>query len=675
VKKVLIIEAQMKQYRLPFYEMLYQRLRDAGIQLRVAYSDPSGQELQKRDNCILPLEFGLNAKASWLLNNRVLYQPLLGEIGAADLVITDHSYKLALTHYLLLLSRLGLKRVGFWGHGRNRQANTLQLREKYKKRTLNWVTWWFAYTAGTAEYLQRQGVPKSKITAVQNSTDTRRIQAHLRCLDADERARVRSAMGIPVAAPVGIFVGSLQKVKYVPFLLEASRAIRKSVSEFHLLIVGGGPEEEEIKESVRGQAWVHFLGSKFGDEKSELLAVADVFLLPGMVGLAILDAFAAGLPVITTHLPIHSPEVEYLEEARNGLMTLHDPERYAQAVTHLFAHPAELAALREGARHSAEKYSIENMVENFTEGIFQCLDHPKEKLAPPRGAEKNPQQEGARQQSYRETTRWQAPSNAKNLEAQGTAHLSPNLQLNKGRHGSLITTSWDDGHPLDLRVAELLAKSGLTGTFYVPRSSQKPVMSRSQIRELSKSFEIGAHTLEHVIIDRLSDAEAGVQLSGSREWIEELTGKCCRVFCFPGGKFRNRQLQLVRQAGYEAARTVELLSTASPRRVDDLCVIPTTVQVFPHGLYAYVKNSVKRFSAPAMLWPLRSLLSRDWLTLAKEVFQQTMERGGVFHLWGHSWEIEEQGQWENLEKFLMTVCQWRRQLRGVTNSELCAYAI
>ena len=73
---------------------------------------------------------------------------------------------------------------------------------------------------------------------------------------------------------------------------------------------------------------------------------------------------------------------------------------------------------------------------------------------------------------------------------------------------TFVTTSWDDGHPLDLRVAELLAKSGLTGTFYVPRSSQKPVMNRSQIRELSNSFEIGAHTLEHVMIDRLSDREA-----------------------------------------------------------------------------------------------------------------------------------------------------------------------
>src|SRR4029077_2605421 len=131
----------------------------------------------------------------------------------------------------------------------------------------------------------------------------------------------------------------------------------------------------------------------------------------------------------------------------------------------------------------------------------------------------------------------------------------------------VMTTSWDDGHPLDMRVAEMLAKRGLTGTFYVPRSNQKPVMDRSQILELSKSFEIGAHTLEHVRIDRLSDAEARLQLSGSREWIEELTGQSCRLFCFPGGKFRNRQLPLVRQAGYQAARTVELLSAASPRRV------------------------------------------------------------------------------------------------------------
>jgi len=247
--------------------------------------------------------------------------------------------------------------------------------------------------------------------------------------------------------------------------------------------------------------------------------------------------------------------------------------------------------------------------------------------------------------------------------------------MNHAERNCLMTTSWDDGHPLDLRVAGLLAKYGLAGTFYVPRSSQKRMMDRSQIRELSQSFEIGAHTLEHVRIDRLSDAEATTQLSGSREWVEELTGKSCRVFCFPGGKFRNRQLQLVRQAGYEAARTVEFLSTANPRRIDGLCVIPTTVQVFPHSPYAYAKNVLKRFSSPILHRPPTSLLSRDWAALARDLFLQTMESGGVFHLWGHSWEIEEHDQWENLEQFLMTTRPWCEQLKGVTNSELCAYAV
>ena len=244
-----------------------------------------------------------------------------------------------------------------------------------------------------------------------------------------------------------------------------------------------------------------------------------------------------------------------------------------------------------------------------------------------------------------------------------------------GKQNSWITTSWDDGHPLDFRVAQLLAKYGLTGTFYVPRSSQRPVMNRSQIHELSKTFEIGAHTLEHVAIDSLSDAEARAQLAGSREWIEQLTGTRCRVFCFPGGKFHSRQLPLVQQAGYEAVRTVELLSTANPRRVDGLCVIPTTVQAFPHTASAYARNALKRFSGSAVFRLGSVLLSRGWDRLAMVLFQQTRDRGGVFHLWGHSWEIEEQGQWENLEKFLMTIGQWRETMQGVTNSELCAYAV
>jgi peptidoglycan/xylan/chitin deacetylase (PgdA/CDA1 family) len=246
--------------------------------------------------------------------------------------------------------------------------------------------------------------------------------------------------------------------------------------------------------------------------------------------------------------------------------------------------------------------------------------------------------------------------------------------MNHTERNCLMTTSWDDGHPLDLRVAELLAKYGLTGTFYVPRSSQKPVMDRSQIRELSKSFEIGGHTLEHVAIDQLSDPEARAQLSGSREWIEELTRKSCRVFCFPGGKFRNRQLQLVRQAGYQAARTVELLSIARPHCVSGLFVVPTTIQAFPHGACAYAKNAAKRCSVSHFANLPAAIRSQGWVSLARGMLNRAIEDGGVFHFWGHSWEIEAEGQWENVDSLLKTMSECRHEFKIVTNSEVCEHA-
>lgn len=55
----------------------------------------------------------------------------------------------------------------------------------------------------------------------------------------------------------------------------------------------------------------------------------------------------------------------------------------------------------------------------------------------------------------------------------------------------LFTTSWDDGHPLDLRLAELLVTYGFRGTFYVPcRNWQgEPVLSGRELRDLGRGFE------------------------------------------------------------------------------------------------------------------------------------------------------------------------------------------
>src|SRR5580704_9482303 len=382
MKKVLIIEAQIKRYRKPFYERLNNALCREDVQLKVVYSAPSPAEERKNDNCDLPQEYGVKMKGYWFGKGRLLFQPALREVALADLVVVDQANRFILNHFLIPLSFFKLKRTAFWGLGENRQADRSRFSEWYKERTLNRVDWWFAYTTGTARYLQEHGVSRAKITAVQNSVDTRAIQMCVKNLSVSTRTALRVELGIGPSAPVGIFVGMLHKVKSIPFLIQAGEKIRQTIPEFQLIVVGGGPDEAEVKHSAARRPWIHFAGPKFGDRKSQLLAIFDVFLLPGRAGLAVLDGFAAGLPLVATRLSIHGPEMEYFEEGRNGVMTAPYPEAYARAVAFLLSNPKELHLLRVGAANSAEKYSIEGMVENFKKGIVQCLAQPKWRWGP-----------------------------------------------------------------------------------------------------------------------------------------------------------------------------------------------------------------------------------------------------------------------------------------------------
>jgi L-malate glycosyltransferase len=374
MKTVLIIQAQMKQYRAPFFAKLYERLRGEGIALTVAYSAPAGLEAEKRDSCELPAEYGLKVRKHCLWRAGLMYQPLLQKALRSDLVIVEQANRYVLNHLLLPLSRAGVKRVAFWGHGMNPQQEQNSFSEWYRRKTLTWVSWWFAYTKGTASYLESQGFPVSRISAVQNSVDTREIQEHVNKSAPDDRTARRAQLDIPGVEPTGIFCGALDKSKDLPFLLNSCEIIKSAIPGFQLILVGAGREQLTIQRQIEGRPWVHWVGPQFGSSKAEFLSMADVCLLPCAVGLAILDAFAAGLPLFTTRHSSHGPEIEYLEEGVNGLMTAHRTDSYAKAVISVFEKKDSLLKLRDGAKKSAEKYSIENMTRNFAEGIQSCLE-------------------------------------------------------------------------------------------------------------------------------------------------------------------------------------------------------------------------------------------------------------------------------------------------------------
>jgi len=235
-----------------------------------------------------------------------------------------------------------------------------------------------------------------------------------------------------------------------------------------------------------------------------------------------------------------------------------------------------------------------------------------------------------------------------------------------------ITTSWDDGHPLDMRLAEMLNRNNLKATFYIPRSIPTGVMSEAQVRELSRSFEIGGHTLDHVFLPTVADAAANEQIVGCKKWVEDTTGSPCRMFCPPAGRFNEAHRAMIVEAGFLGFRSVELLSTAPPSSSGGLQEMPTSLQSFPHRPTTYLKNAVKRKAWKSLFRYALQGAPSDWEKHAEKLLRAVVAQGGVFHLWGHSWEIEQSGQWDAVERVLRLVGQFAKDSRAATNAEVCA---
>jgi peptidoglycan-N-acetylglucosamine deacetylase len=234
-----------------------------------------------------------------------------------------------------------------------------------------------------------------------------------------------------------------------------------------------------------------------------------------------------------------------------------------------------------------------------------------------------------------------------------------------------ITTSWDDGHPMDLRVAELLTKHGLRGTFYVPKTAEHGTMTAAQLRSLCPAFEVGAHALNHIVLTSTPEHRAWLEISGSKSWLEDITGSPCLLFCPPSGRFARRHLEMIRTAGYLGLRSAELGSLDFPRRQAGLLVMPTSLQAYPHGFGNLVRNAIKRKSF-GNLWRL-VVHDRptDWPALALSLLERSLKFGGVFHLWGHSWELQETAQWQHLDEVLRLMSWFARQAPSLTNGQLC----
>jgi peptidoglycan/xylan/chitin deacetylase (PgdA/CDA1 family) len=233
---------------------------------------------------------------------------------------------------------------------------------------------------------------------------------------------------------------------------------------------------------------------------------------------------------------------------------------------------------------------------------------------------------------------------------------------------AIITTSWDDGNPLDLKLAELLKKYDVPATFYIPIVYEKRgCMTPRQVREIARSFDIGGHSYHHIRLNKISPKEAEKEVVDGKKRLEEIAGREVSSFAYPYGNFNDDLSEIVKRANFIGARTIMLLN----REIRNPFAMDTMVNARNWWFTHYILHSLAARDLSLFLFVLsHNLAFKDWDQIALSTLDFVVNNGGVWHLWGHSWEIEENSDWGKLEAVLNAINKLPKSVTRMDNTQM-----
>lgn len=210
----------------------------------------------------------------------------------------------------------------------------------------------------------------------------------------------------------------------------------------------------------------------------------------------------------------------------------------------------------------------------------------------------------------------------------------------------IVTTSWDDGDPTDLKMGEVLSEYGIRATFYLaPQNRERAVISAAEMRSLGVGFEIGSHSMTHPVLCDVGDAELREEVARSKIELEDIVGKSVCMFAYPRGRYDRRIQDAVAGAGYLGARTIRERGVRLPMMPFQMS---TTVSAYPFAWWIRMRHALRTVNLHDVATLYRVGIGRGWVEWSLALFEEALQKGGVWHLWGHSWEVEKLGLWRDL---------------------------
>ncbi|MBW2069593.1 MAG: glycosyltransferase family 4 protein [Deltaproteobacteria bacterium] len=338
---------ETQHYRIPVYTKLAELLKSSGFSLTIVT-----EGLQKGVSKPFDISHYVGRLSVLRLTREIVKSGCSVVIFFGGL-----RYKYALPTYFIAKYILS-KKVIYWGHGSDLAAPQVTIK--------NWG-YWIEQAVSDAIILYADHLMKY---IPERFHDKCFIAANTLCppdytFDIEERISILENYGIKTRKNI-VCVGRMQRRKRIENLIAAHNLMGRD--DVGLILVG--PDCDGILQgpSIRNVSWVDAL---YGSRLYRLLSSADVFCLPGAIGLSIVDAFNCGLPIVT-EAGDESPEISYLKDGKNGfIVPKGDIESLAKKLILLLDDDSLRERFSvEAKREAIESASIEKMCEGFRDALL-----------------------------------------------------------------------------------------------------------------------------------------------------------------------------------------------------------------------------------------------------------------------------------------------------------------
>ena len=275
-------------------------------------------------------------------------------------IVHCHHYSPYVYGLLASMLRPGVQLV-FTEHGKLSDHGPSRKRRLVNPILSRWPARVCAVSADLKQHMVSEGFPASRVNVLYNGIDP-----GARPTSADKRA-ARAALGIPDDAFVIGTAGRLDPVKNLNVFLEAHGVLAARNPNVRAVIIGDGPERARLENKSASLGTVHkavFAG--YRQDARALMAAFDVYLNCSVyegVSLTILEAMAAGLPVIASPAG-GNPEV--VVENETGLLVPAKARPLADALATLLHDPRRRQLMGDAGRWRVIRhFSIARMVDDY----------------------------------------------------------------------------------------------------------------------------------------------------------------------------------------------------------------------------------------------------------------------------------------------------------------------